>query len=259
MQFHTGDTVLILAKSSFYDQWIDSNDFFVISSCNREEELVKTEKISIRICGKSMDISWIKYLSLPIFLGMIIGATAKLPMFLCAAVALICMISFSIVDPHQALKAVEWSLIILIASSFGIGKGIKNSGISDDITGLLLQIPFPNYVLPALLFLISQVLAAFITHNAAAAITFPFAVSLSKITGIDIKPLAIAIASKISLIFNKAGANADFCTPIGYQTNLMVQGPGQYKFLDYVKIGLPINLGMVTIAGVLIPLLWNIR
>jgi di/tricarboxylate transporter len=200
MQFHTGDTILILARSSFYDQWIDSKDFFVISSCNREEEIVKTEKIVIRICGKSIDISWIKYLSLPIFVGMIIGATAKLPMFLCAAVALISMISFSIVDPHQALKAVEWSLIILIASSFGIGKGIKNSGISDDITGLLLQIPFPNYVLPALLFLISQVLAAFITHNAAAAITFPFAVSLSKITGIDIKPLAIAIASKIHLI-----------------------------------------------------------
>jgi di/tricarboxylate transporter len=198
VQFKSGDTLLLLAKSSFYNQWIDSNEFFVISPCNHEKNT--TEKQTIQLCGKTFNISWIQFLSIPIFIGMIIAATTGISMSTCALVALVMMISIGIMDPLKALQAVDWSLIALIGASFGIGVGIENSGLAFELSSLILQIPFPKYVIPSILFFMTQVISAVITNNAAAAITFPFAVSLSKITGVDLKALALAVAS--NLFFN---------------------------------------------------------
>jgi di/tricarboxylate transporter len=195
VQFKSGDTLLLLAKSSFYDQWIDSNEFFVISPCNHEKKNAN-EKQTLQLCGKTFDITWIQFLSIPIFVGMIIAATTGVSMFICALVSLIVMIIIGIIDPVKAYQAVDWGLIILIASSFGIGKGIENSGLAYEISSLILKIPFPKYLIPSILFFMTQLMSSVITNNAAAAITFPFAVSLAKITGIDLKALAIAVASK---------------------------------------------------------------
>jgi K+/H+ antiporter YhaU regulatory subunit KhtT len=194
VQFKSGDTLLLLAKSSFYDQWIDSNEFFVISPCNHEKNTAN-EKQTIQLCGKTFDISWIQFLSIPIFIGMIIAATTGVSMFTCALVSLILMIIIGIIDPVKAYQAVDWGLIILIASSFGIGKGIENSGLAYEVSSLILKIPFPKYLIPSILFFMTQLMSSVITNNAAAAITFPFAISLAKITGIDLKALAIAVAS----------------------------------------------------------------
>ena len=224
-QFKVGDTILILAKSSFFSRWMDSNEFFVISRCNRQtggEERKKT----IKLFGKTINMTWVQYLSLPIFVIMIIAATSGISMFKSALVALIVMILIGIIDSVAAYQAVDWGLIILIACSFGIGKGIENSGLAFEFSSLILQLPFPKYILPSMLFLMTQMMSAAITNNAAAAIAFPFAVSLSKLTGVSVKPFAIAVA---------IGASAEFSTPIGYQTNLMVQGPVGYRFLDYTK------------------------
>eukprot|EP01080_Neovahlkampfia_damariscottae_P007094 gene7094-11257_t len=248
MEFKSGDAVLILSKSSFYQAWMDSNHFYVISRSNRNEELKK--KIKIKLCGKYFNASWIQYLSMPIFIGMIIAATIGVPMFFSALSAFLLLILFGILDGVEAYKSIDWGLIILIGSSFAIGKGIDKSGLSLDISNLILQLNMPNYILPGVLFAITQLLAFTITCNAAAAIAFPFAVSLAQVTGVDLKPLALGVA---------LGASSNFATPIGYQTNLMVQAPGGYNFLDYTRIGLPINLSLVAIAGVLIPLMWNIR
>ena len=103
------------------------------------------------------------------------------------------------------------------------------------------------YILLGALYLISNVITALITNNAAAALGFPLALSLATQLGVSPMPFFIAIC---------ISASADFSTPIGYQTNLIVQGIGNYKFMDFVRVGLPLNLLCMVVSVLLIPQFW---
>ena len=103
------------------------------------------------------------------------------------------------------------------------------------------------HVLLAFLFIITNLFTELITNNAAAALAFPLALSLSTQLGVDPMPFFVVICM---------AASASFSTPIGYQTNLIVQGIGNYKFMDFVRIGLPLNLITFLISIFLIPLIW---
>ena len=102
-------------------------------------------------------------------------------------------------------------------------------------------------VLLAMLYIITNIFTELITNNAAAALSFPLALSLSNQLGVDPMPFIIVVC---------IAASSSFSTPIGYQTNLIVQGIGNYKFMDFVRVGLPMNLLAFIISTLLIPLIW---
>ena len=104
------------------------------------------------------------------------------------------------------------------------------------------------YALLAIVFLITNLFTELITNNAAAALSFPVALSVASQLGVDPKPFFVVIC---------LAASASFSTPIGYQTNLIVQGVGGYKFMDFVKIGLPLNIITFTISVFVVPLIWE--
>jgi di/tricarboxylate transporter len=138
---------------------------------------------------------------------------------------------------------------VLIASSFGIGTALANSGLAEWIAGFLLtsMTPFGIFALLAALYFFTNLLTEFITNNAAAVIMFPIAYKISMIQEIELLPLAITVA---------IAASASFSTPIGYQTNLIVYGPGGYTFRDFLKVGIPLNLLIMAVTVTIVYFVW---
>ena len=147
-------------------------------------------------------------------------------------------------------KYISWDILITIACAFAISKAMVNSGVADSVAKFIIGLSddYGPHVLLAMVFIITNLFTELITNNAAAALAFPLALSISAQLGVSPTPFFVVICM---------AASASFSTPIGYQTNLIVQGIGNYKFTDFVRIGLPLNIITFLISIILIPLIWN--
>lgn len=240
-----GDSLIVLSDKEFVENWKDSKMFFLVSSKGEMEKPVKTYKIGWTIAT---------------LLLMILGATFGqfLPtvkgnapdMFFFAAVAAVMMAVLKIFPPKKYAKAISWDVLITIASAFAISKALLNSGAAENIAQLSINSVKqlgPTAVL-AIIYLLTMVFTEIITNNAAAAIAFPIAMSAAIQLGVDPKPFFIAIC---------IAASASFSTPIGYQTNMIVQSIGNYKFTDFLRVGLPLNFIAFILSVIFIPLIWK--
>lgn len=245
LKLKEGDNLVLLTTDRFIKNWGDSKIFYLTTYIGDHHD--NTAK------GK-------KWLALSILILMIAGATAAdyLPkfgnintdMFFFSAIAAMLMIWLKIVPHQKYTKAVSWDLLITIACSFGISKAMQNSGVADGIAHSAIGFAKswgPIGVLVTI-YLLTNIFTELITNNAAAALSFPIAMAAAQQLGVDPKPFFVAIC---------IAASASFSTPIGYQTNLIVQGIGNYRFKDFVKVGLPLNILIFLIAITLIPLFWN--
>jgi len=201
-----------------------------------------------------------RWLAVIITLFMIIGATlgsripsygnVELDMFFFAAVAMVLMAAFRIFSAKKYTKPINWDVLITVAAAFGISRALQHSGAADLIAHSTINISKslgPIGVLAAI-YILTNIFTEIITNNAAAALTFPIALSAAAQLGVDPRPFFIAIA---------IAASSSFSTPIGYQTNLIVQSIGNYKFSDYWRIGLPLNILAFIISMIVIPIFWS--
>jgi di/tricarboxylate transporter len=164
---------------------------------------------------------------------------------LAAGLMLICRCTHS----ASARRSIDWSVLLVIASAFGIGQALQKTGVAQDMAlGILDAAGSTPLSALAALYAVTAVFSAVITNNAAAVLMFPIAGALARSLGVDLMPFVIAIAM---------GASASFATPVGYQTNLMVYGPGGYNFSDYLRVGLPLTLLTGVVAVMIIPLVWR--
>jgi len=245
LKLREGDNLVLLTTDRFIKNWGDSKIFYLTTYIGDHD----------KPNGKAK-----RWMALSILVLMIAGATAAdyLPkfgnvntdMFYFSAIAAMLMIWLKIVPHQKYTKAISWDLLITIACSFGISKALQNSGAADGIAHAAISFSKswgPIGVL-ATVYLITNVFTEVITNNAAAAISFPIAMAAATQLGVNPKPFFVAIA---------IAASMSFSTPIGYQTNLIVQGIGNYKFKDFVKVGLPFNLIAFLISLTLIPLFWK--
>ena len=174
----------------------------------------------------------------------------ELDMFFFAAFAALLLVWLRIMPHYKYTKAVSWDILITIACAFGISKAMQNSGAADAIAHTAINFAKnwgPIGVL-ACIYIITNIFTEIVTNNAAAALVFPIALSAGHQMGVDPKPFFVAIC---------IAASASFSTPIGYQTNLIVQGIGNYKFSDFVKVGLPMNIIVFILSMLLIPYFWS--
>jgi len=215
-----GDTLLLLAKDGFDKKWYNKSDFSLVSK-------------SVDVYSKP---KWKIIFSAVVFVLMIIVASLKiLPLILAASLSAVLLVGVGVISLDRAKDSVDLNVLLIIASSFGIGKALENSGLAQLIAkGIIgnLQI-FGEVGVIAGIFFLTSIYTELITNNAAAAIMFPIAYSTATIAGMNPRPLFIVLA---------IAASASFATPIGYQTNLMVYGPGGYKFMDFIKIGVLMNI-----------------
>ncbi|HCY42711.1 MAG TPA: SLC13 family permease [Prolixibacteraceae bacterium] len=245
LKLKAGDNLILLTTDRFIKNWGESKIFYLTTYIGDHHQSN----------GKSK-----KWLALTILFLMIAGATAadympkfgnvKTDMFYFSAIAAMLMVWLKIVPHQKYTKAISWDILITIACSFGISKAMQNSGAADGIAHTAINFAKswgPIGVL-ACIYIITNIFTEVITNNAAAAISFPIAMAAASQMGVDPKPFFVAIC---------IAASASFATPIGYQTNLIVQGIGNYRFRDFVKVGLPLNIIIFLVSLLLIPLFWS--
>ncbi|MBR4154940.1 MAG: anion permease, partial [Paludibacteraceae bacterium] len=173
----------------------------------------------------------------------------KLDMFYFSALALFAMTLFKLFPAKKYTKFISWDVLIAIASAFAVSAAMQNSGIADSIANSLINISDslgPVGMIAALYF-VTAIVTEFITNNAAAALAFPVALAMANNLGIDPMPFFITVCM---------AASASFSTPIGYQTNLIVQSIGGYKFMDFIKAGIPLSIICWAITTIFVPLIY---
>ncbi len=184
-----------------------------------------------------------------VVLVIVLSAFNALPIAATALIAATTVIALGCLDAEEAYRAIHWPILILIFGMLAIGTAMETTGAAGLIVqGVVAVIGHwgPVYVLSAIYF-VTSALNAFISNNAAAILFTPIAIGLAEQLGCDPRPFVIAIMF---------ASSADFCTPVGYQTNTFVFAAGGYKFLDFTKVGLPLNILVWLMASVLIPVFW---
>jgi di/tricarboxylate transporter len=171
------------------------------------------------------------------------------PIVLLAFVGVAVVLLTRCIDADEAFGFIDGRLLALIFGMLGVGAGLEHSGavqiLVDALTPYLGGLP--PVVLVLAVYALTSFLTELVTNNAVAVILTPLAISLGTALGIDPRGLVVAVMM---------GASASFATPIGYQTNTLVFGPGGYRFSDFLRIGIPFNVVMAVVAAVFIPILW---
>ena len=151
------------------------------------------------------------------------------------------------------MRSVDWQVLLVMMAAVGLGQAMEASGAATAITGWLVSFAGSEpHVILAILCAVTMVFTNVMNANAAALLMFPIGISTAQELssgGIDISPMPFTLAIVM-------GAVASYATPIGYQTNLMVMGPGGYRFSDYLRVGLPLSLIVWTTSVLLIPRIW---
>ncbi len=185
-----------------------------------------------------------------IMLGVVFAATlTDLPISILALSGAVLMVVTRCLHPEEAMHALDAPTLFLLAGTIPLGLAIESTGMAAGIVSTVIGISggAAPIVFLSIFYLLTSMLTEVISNNAVAVLLTPIALQLAVTLGIDPKPLLVAIAF---------GASASFMTPMGYQTNAIVMGPGGYSFKDYLKFGLPLNLMMWIVATIAIPIFW---
>ena len=228
-----GDTLLLEAEPGFVDRQHNSRDFFLVSRLPDSRPLREDRA----------------FIAVAILIGMVTVATLEwMPMLQAAMLAAGLLLLTRCITGNAARGAVDWEVLIAIAASFGLGHALEKTGAAQFIAASMIQLAQGDpWVTLAVVYLVTMLFTELITNNAAAVLVFPIALATSGSLGVSFMPFAIAIMM---------AASASFSTPIGYQTNLMVYGPGGYRFTDYFRVGIPLNLLLALVTISLAPLIW---
>lgn len=234
IRFRMGDTLLLEASQQFAEQYRFRRDFLLVSALND---------------STPPDFSKAP-LALGILLAMVVvSASGLLSILEAAFLAAGAMIASKCITASRARRSVDLPVLVVIASSFALGTAMSETGAAEWVAGSLMSFgPLTPWLALAMVYVLTTTFTEVITNNAAAVLMFPIALAVSEQLGVNFVPFAIAVMF---------AASASFITPLGYQTNLMVYGPGRYQFTDYIRIGVPLSLVVGATSIALIPLIWN--
>ena len=192
-------------------------------------------------------------LALAALLGIVVlAALGVAPILYLAVIAVALVLFLRCIDADEAFSFVDGRLLVLIFSMLAIGVGLESSGAVELVVTAALPYlqSMPPFLIVWSLYLLTSLLTELVSNNAVAVVITPLAIGLGAALGIDPRPLVIAVM---------IAASASFATPIGYQTNMMVYGPGGYRFTDFLRVGIPLNLSVGLLASALIPFIWPLE
>lgn len=233
IRIRPADTLLLETRPSWVDQHRNSADFLLISEVE-DSQPPRYEKAVT---------AW------AILAGVIVLASLHvLDMVVAAFAGSLVMFATGCVSLTAARKSVDHIVLLIIACSFALGKALEVSGAADAIAQLVLLMPFGSpWLVLGLVYAITLLLTEAITNNAAAALMFPICLSLSASLGVSPMPFMMVLM---------VAGSCGFATPLGYQTHLMVIGPGGYRFTDFTRVGIPLDLLMGTVAVLVAPMIY---
>jgi di/tricarboxylate transporter len=231
-----GDTLLLLAGSDFIRNYQQSSDFYVVSSLVTPPNLHENRKKG--------------WFSIGVLVAMILLVTIGwLSMFKAMTLAVFLLFITKMITPEDAKNYVQFHVLLLIASALGVGVAMTKSGLAAWMANGLLALgePLGIFVILLFVYLLTNIFTELITNSAAAVLMLPIGLEIASSLGVPYMGVAVLIA---------IAASASFITPIGYQTNLIVYGPGGYKFKDYMKVGTPLSIIVMIVTVVIVKLVW---
>jgi di/tricarboxylate transporter len=228
-----GDTLLLETTPEFTREYSHSREFLMVNLVDG------TPPVQPRKAMTALAI-----------LGAMIVANAALhvDIFISALLAALAVMVTKCINFRDARRAVDYPLIVAIACAFAIGLALSKTGVASAVAGVLLGVgggdPFWTLVM---VYLLTMIFTELLTNNASAVLMFPIGLAASQQLGVNAMPFIIAVM---------IGASASFITPIGYQTNMMVYGPGGYRCTDYVRVGTPLSILVGVVVLAIIPHVW---
>ncbi len=235
IEFQAGDLLMLYAGTDFRDRAEIYRDIFIISQL---KQLARPGRKKFYALG------------ITALLVCALLFTGKFSLFPSLLIIISVMAAFNLISTQDVKRELDLNLILILAFSLAIGQAIIKTDAGKLIATLIIDLlePYGNISLLAGLMLITNLLTSFVTNVGAVSISFPLAFALCQQLGIPAYPFYLAIAYS---------ASAAFLTPIGYQTNLIVYGPGNYRFKDFMRIGLPLNIIYFVVVLVCIVLLYG--
>ena len=205
----------------------------------------------------SLDSHPLWWLSIFTILFAVIMAIFKIiPIGVGVILGVIALLLARVITPNEAYSSIHWQVIIVIAAFLPMGAAIQKTGLDKDIGLFITNIitMFPDHLIPyillAVIYLITMLLTEIASNVATAIIMTPITLKLAEQASYEPLPFIFAVCY---------AASASFITPVGYQTNLMVFGPGGYKYSDYIKVGLPLGLILWIVSVIVIPMIWEFK
>jgi di/tricarboxylate transporter len=234
-RIRVGDTLILVSDPGFRDRWRDRADFLLVAEVDGTPP-VATSKAWIPV-GLLLAV-------------VVLAATGVFPILEGALVAAVILVATRVLTPLEARRAIDIEVIVVIASAFGLAAAMEVSGLASTVATGLVEVfgGFGERGVLLGLVLATMILTELVTNNAAALLMLPVAVSAATASGLDPRGAAIAVA---------VSASASFLSPIGYQTNMMVYGPGGYRFSDYARLGWILSLIVIVSTVLLVPVLWT--
>jgi di/tricarboxylate transporter len=234
IRLQPGDTLLLQAQSHFARAHRNDPAFYLVSDVDQWRPLRRHR-------------AWI---ALVLFLLLIVLMTTNwVPTLVAAALAAVAMIVAGCISAGEARRSLEWQVLVTIAAAFGIGAAMQESGAAQSVAMAIVNATagFGPLATLAASYLFAALLTGLITNNAVAVLMFPVFLDTARLCHADSRPFLMALT---------LAASASLMTPIGYQTNMLVYGPGGYRFTDFVRIGAPLTLILWGVAVLLIPIFW---
>ena len=235
------DTLLVYGSRDKLKELSDSGNFIVLGEIDATLKKHRFWWMSIVV----------------IFSAVLLAALGLIPILKGAIIGVVLLMVLKVLSANEAYQSINWQVIVLIAALIPIGYVIQDSGTAfwignglKDVVNLVDNQSFRPFIMLSLVYLTTMILTEMVSNAATAVIMTPIAISAASQMNLDPRPFIFAVCY---------AASASFITPIGYQTNLMVYGPGGYKFSDYVKVGLPLSIMLWIVATLVIPILWPFK
>lgn len=228
-----GDLLLVEIHQERLPAFVRSGEFIITSESSKIE--FRKSKVVIAVV---------------IVLGVIAAASLDLaPIVVASVIGAILMVLLGCLTMEESYAAIDWKIIFLLAGILSLGVALDRSGAAALIASNVVSSvgSYGNVVLVSVFYVMTVLLTSAMSNNATGALLAPIAIATAASVGVDPRPFLMAI------VF---AASASFMTPIGYQTNTMIYGPGQYKFVDFIKVGTPLNIILWVVATIMIPIIW---
>ena len=240
LRLQAGDTLLMMGSTASIDSLANSDEIIILDRP--------------RVPARSLRVK------MPIAIGTTIGIVTLATLNLVPIVSAVCLgvaiiLLSGCMKAKDAYASVEWSILIIIFGMLALGQAMYSTGasllIAESMTGLVGQFApahLQNVIMLALIYVITSTFTEFLSNNAAVALMVPIAIGIAATIGVDPRPFVVASC---------IAASASFATPIGYQTNTYVYGVGGYRFFDFTKVGLPLNLICFAVTVAVVPIFWD--
>ena len=240
LRLQVGDTLLMMGSTASIDSLANSDEIIILDRP--------------RVPARSLRVK------MPIAIGTTIGIVTLATLNFVPIVSAVCLgvaiiLLSGCMKAKDAYASVEWSILIIIFGMLALGQAMDSTGasllIAESMTSLVGQFApahLQNVIMLALIYLITSTFTEFLSNNAAVALMVPIALGIAATLGVDPRPFVVASC---------IAASASFATPIGYQTNTYVYGVGGYRFFDFTKVGLPLNLICFAVTVAVVPIFWD--